>query len=201
MAGLLIILLVGIIVGVMFVKYDSRDKDGWEPFFIKEGSHYSVRSNRPFPIPFKLALHSGALRFTAMFGEGCDKTYTANWDSINKLYGVSYGVDPHYRSVRVGWRYNPIKEEIELFVYAYSKGIRQAPKYLFSVQLHEEAHFTMFRTKNNIVVVEGRPEGGKVVTEAVAGIDKPAIAFKLWPYFGGKYPAPKSMKIFIRCNS
>lgn len=196
-----LILIVIVVVGLgMFIKHDSTTSEGWEIFLIKKNRHYSLRVNRPFPTPFKIAMHRGSLRFTAMFGHGCNYDSNDSNDlkgDINKLYGISYGLDDHYRSVRIGWRYNSNLKVIDLYVYSYIKGKREI-KHLFSVNLFEEIHFTLFRTKNNGVIIEARPDGGTVITEAVYGIDKSIWDFKLWPYFGGNVKAPNDMTIFIK---
>jgi hypothetical protein len=194
--GILLLVLIGLVVGVMFANYDSKDSKGWEAYLIKKGRHYSIRVNRPFPTPYKFSFQRGTLRFTAFFGSSCVYDSTNN-DSIHKLYGVSYGGDHHYRSVRIGWRYNSNLRVIELFIYAYVRG-KRIIKPMFNVQIEEEIQFTMFRTKNNIVVIESILENGSITVDYVAGIDKSFFEYKLWPYFGGIAKSPHDMQIFIK---
>lgn len=191
--GVFLISLIVVVFFSMMVRYKSKDPNGFEAFVIRKGCNYSIRINRPFPTKYKFRLAPKTLRFTAVFGYGCD-TIPQN-DDWNKLYGVSYGFDRHWRSMRIGWRYNSHKKLIELCMYAYSRGKREV-KYLFDVELNEEVHFVIFTT-NNSGIVEAKSDNHRVA-DKILGLDAHVARFMLWPYFGGDQPAPDKMTIFIK---
>ncbi len=187
------ILLVSVFIVIciwIYIKSSKIDK-GYTVFNISKGKHYSVKENSLLPIPYKLAFAPKTLRFTAIFGAGCDYN-SINNDSINKLYGISYGFDVHWRSVRIGWRYNSNLKVIELFAYGYAKG-KRVIKFISSVAQYEEVEFIMFQNDDQVII-----EANNKITIIIPDIDKSAVRFKLWPYFGGKQAAPQNMKIFIK---
>lgn len=170
---------------------------GYTVYHILKGWHYSIRDNTFIPFPFKFSFAPKFLRFVAVFGEGCDYDDNNKGD-INKLYGVSYGIDPHWRSVRIGWRWNENLKVIELFAYSYVKG-KRVVKFISSVALLEQIEFQIFYSAtSNAVRINARTNDDSFVNVNVDEIDRSPFRFKLWPYYGGNKPAPNYMKIFIK---
>lgn len=201
MAGLIIIIILSIIIITMVTVYDNR-WNGWQRFIIRKGRHRSIRLNRPIPIPYKVSLHFGTLRFKAFFSQGFDYDHdnemSGDDEDINKLYGLCFGFRPHKNSVRIGWRFNANLKVIEIFLYSYINGKRDIRKLFNIAGYHHEISIVMFQNRDGSVIVEARPMFGKAVTEVVDGIKRSWIKFKLWPYFGGNRTAPENIHIFIR---
>lgn len=86
---------------------------------------------QPFSIP--AAINNMELEFE--FTESCKYVLPGDeQDDINKLCGFAFGLMPknwggnwirpaHWNSMRIGWRWNPKIEKIELFFYWYENGI------------------------------------------------------------------------------
>lgn len=193
MLGTGIIMTILIIIIVM-ISVRRRSDDRWAVYLIKKGNHKSESSLSLFPTTLKVGLAPKTIRLSAMFCDGCDYDNDIVGDSINKLYGVSYGFDHHYRSVRIGWRSNYNLKVIELFIYAYINGKRYI-KYLTSVNQYDEFYITMFHGGGKCII-EFKDSESRRVTDSVK-IDKGWINWKLFPYFGGKKPAPHNVKILI----
>lgn len=170
-------------------------QDEWLIYFIRKGKHRSESSLSLFPTTLKVGLAGKTIRFSAIFCDGCNYDDSVIGDSINKLYGVSYGFDHHYRSVRIGWRSNRKLEVIELFTYAYINGKRYI-KYLVSVKTFEQVDFTIFHN-GSLCIIELRTQDGIRVIESVR-VERGIIDWILFPYFGGKSAAPNDIKILIK---
>lgn len=171
-------------------------------YLIPKGQHYSRLDGSYLRSKYKWAFSRSSIRFTTVFGEGCnykDSNMGVDREDINKLYGMKFGFDTHYNSVRIGWRYNPSIDKIELYLYSYVIGKRVIEK-LTQVNLFEEFHCTMFLNKsNNRVIVEIKDADNKVLAVSyVPNMTNSWVKFRLFPYFGGNLPAPNKMKIFVR---
>lgn len=195
MIGTILLLSIAILIVVMAMRRHHQD-GGYDTWTIKKGKHWSRQNGALFLYKFAFAPHT--LRFEAIFGEGCNYKDKSGGD-INKLYGISYGFDNHWRSVRIGWRYNENIRIIELFSYAYVKGKREI-KWLMNCQLNESIFVTLWKEPKQPIVRISIKEGedGKAVIYAVEGIDMGWLRIMQWVYFGGTFPAPNTMKIFIR---
>ncbi len=189
-----IYLLSGILVIIIMMKLKRRkDLEGYDSYIIKKGKHFSLR-NQSF-IPYKISLAPRLLRFDVVFLAGCDYEEVSE-DDIHKLYGVNYGFDHHYRSVRIGWRYHRVYKMIELFTYAYVKG-KRVMKHLMLVKQYEDVSISMYHSHRNEVQIQV-DQGEKKALETIKGIDQAGIRFKLFPYFGGNIVAPNDIKILIK---
>ena len=78
----------------------------------------------------------------------------------------------HKNSIRIGWRYNVFNDNIDLFTYEYNKGKRTII-YMKSVKI-------------------GTPCDVSISSSKVYWFGK-----YLFPYFGGKAPAPHTIKISV----
>lgn len=192
LGGVFFLFLVLLIHSIMTLK--RKESEAYTMYTIKKGNHCSHKDE--WPLALKISLAPKVLRFTAIFSEGCAYNSNEAGDHINKLYGISYGFDHHYRSVRVGWRHNSNLGVIELFSYSYVKGERVIKK-LINVKQYEPVHFIIFRKNSTDIIIHVNDECA-TVTDVVKGIDKEGVRFKLFPYFGGNPKAPNNMKIFIK---
>tara|TARA_Y100001938_G_scaffold143057_1_gene215243 strand:- start:3379 stop:3813 length:435 start_codon:yes stop_codon:yes gene_type:complete len=92
-------------------------------------------------------------------------------EQINKLFG--FGALWHHRSsVRIGWRYSPKKDNIKLYTYKYIQGVR-FEKHFDTVKIGQ---YNKLRIKAHRSYWLGK---------------------FLFPYFGGKEPAPHDIKILL----
>lgn len=184
---------------ILMVITRNKDEKGWTTYIIKKGKHFSSRTLIGWL--WKVGFVPKVLRFSAIFADGCDyddnKLGARDREDINKLYGVSYGFDTHYRSVRIGWRYNTNLKVIELFIYSYVKG-RRFIKKILNCRLYDQIDFIIFKQEDSNVAVVKIKANGTEVEELVHGIDTDWIRFKEFPFFGGDKKAPNDMKIFIK---
>jgi hypothetical protein len=175
MEGVIIIAAVLFAILWMLSKKSQINK-GYDEYEISKGDHYSTKNDSPFKWKFGFAPKT--LRFEAIFGQGCNYEDNNSGD-INKLYGISYGLDNHYRSVRIGWKYNANLKVIEQF---------------------EPVFFTIWKLKsaNDVRLSVSDSEKTERRIDIIKGIDSETIRLKQFPFFGGNKPAPRDMRIFIR---
>jgi hypothetical protein len=139
---------------------------GLKSYTIKKGKHYSGFRFIPF---FKCKEITVAVNFT----DSC--RYLGNTvqmsEQINKLCG--FGAILHHRnSIRIGWRYDPINDKVDLFTYEYKDSERLITKF-DSVRINQTKKIRL-----------------KSLKTYYFGCYK-------WPYFGGKSPAAHDMEIKI----
>ena len=136
---------------------------------------YLIRTNR----------HYSGFRFRPFFKRDYISAYVCFTDScryygddlqlkeqINKLFGFG-AIRHHKRSYRIGWRYNANKDIIELFEYKYEYGIRFY-ELVDTMKIGQTKKLTVFSPR---YIYFGK---------------------YLFPYFGGKYPAPKNILIKLQ---
>jgi hypothetical protein len=195
MEGVIIIAAVLFAILWMLSKKSQINK-GYDEYEISKGDHYSTKNDSPFKWKFGFAPKT--LRFEAIFGQGCNYEDNNSGD-INKLYGISYGLDNHYRSVRIGWKYNANLKVIELYTYAYSKG-KRIMNHLMNIKQFEPVFFTIWKLKsaNDVRLSVSDSEKTERRIDIIKGIDSETIRLKQFPFFGGNKPAPRDMRIFIR---
>jgi hypothetical protein len=147
--------------------------------------------------PFKIALAPKKLKFKAIFAEGTDQFDKEEGD-INKLYGLSLGLDHHYRSVRIGWSYGKndlkLREDcINLFTYCYINGNLKM-NFLTSVQRFEEIQCSIDVFDDGLVSVSANN------ITANYNLDKSSfwLRFRLSPYVGGNHTFKNDCKIIIQ---
>ncbi len=100
---------------------------------------------------------------------------------INKLFGLSEGVDPHKNSSRFGWRCLGT-DKIEIFAYCYNNGVRSSQK-ITEVFLYSRYYFSLRLVDNQYIF---SVNGATVVLPRSKGF---GLKYKLWPYMGGTEPA------------
>lgn len=200
MTGIILLIIISIIIVTMIINRIRRiQRYGFELFLIRKGNHYSGI----LPSMWRFVFAKKTLRWSTIFAEGCDYRDRSGGD-INKLYGISYGLDPHYRSVRVGWRWNDNLRTIELFAYYYIKGKRKYSK-LCDVVQYSVYNFVMFHDGTHIIiqVSEATDYGEAQLSCHKIPFDKQDtwLRIQMFPYFGGNYPAPNDIKILIKHES
>ena len=157
---------------------------------IKAGKH------RPGGLHFGLNLFRSRIRHTAVFKASC-RYYLPAPDhlDINKLFGLSQGL--HWRnSARIGWRYSADLDRIELFAYAYVRGVRnfeesKTEKLLLGrVRIGEACELEILITKGSYqFYLNDLPP---VIIQRARIWN---LGYTLHPYFGGNRAAPNDIHL------
>lgn len=157
---------------------------------IKRGTHYA----RPLNLFDKLfSVGKCSADAIVKFGESCRYDIGKDQTDINKLFGISFGYH-HTNSARIGWRYVPKFDKIELTTYCYVNGERIKEKSLgfvefgktYSVQILSTTDLVRFVLDGSVRAEEKVPSSG--------------ISYPLSLYFGGNYYAPHNMYIDLNVN-
>ena len=144
-------------------------------FYIKQpiNNTYAIKKcNHYSGKRFRFFFRKRKLSATLTFHKTCryegDNQIT---EQINKVVGFG-SLNHHKNSIRIGWRYNVFNDNIDLFTYEYNKGKRTII-YMKSVKI-------------------GTPCDVSISSSKVYWFGK-----YLFPYFGGKAPAPHTIKISV----
>jgi hypothetical protein len=161
-------------------------------FAISEGRH---RSNHDFVARPHLGTHvDRELSFTVTFG--ADAAYqtqsAANQSDWNKLMGLTTD-RIHQNSVRIGWRWNPRTQLVELGFYGYLDGTREMPM-LASVPLGQPIDCVLKMNDQGLFAQAGS------ATYSQSGSNGVALA-TTWilhsAYFGGDEKAPHELHVQV----
>lgn len=157
----------------------------WEPYCIEKGKHKS--RNQLAVTTDKEAAYSVVFSESCLYELGTDDQY-----DINKLFGLSDGLDHTEASVRIGWR-TGIEDSIDIFAYTrqnstiYSEQIgRVAVNSLHSYAVAIEPNRYRFRIDTYTVYMERKNRS------------RGMVRYRLWPYYGGDRAAPHSLCIMMR---
>lgn len=162
-------------------------------FEIPAGSHDSVpggiaatrvQNDLDRFLIFQLWFHADAAYLTT------DPANQADW---NKLMGLTT-LDIHGDSLRLGWRYDPVDDEIELGLYAYIHGVR-VDQYITSVAVETVHDVTLSWTED---LLSAEVDG---ISVEVAGpmAHAPRVTWVLTTtYFGGDETAPHDIHVEVR---
>lgn len=174
---------------------------------INKGNHYSIRPlSDLIKLPIKLGyIKSNSLSFDFIVGTG--SMHDPSDKSVHKLYGICFGFDPHYRSLRIGWRHVG-GGDIQLFSYVYNGGVRQSA-YLYTVSAYLSYHIRLAKLNDKEYSIElfgyahstatGTFGRVKYVTRTVnVAVGRGVLKFKLFPYYGGQKVASENVKIYIK---
>ena len=185
-------LLVGLVVLVSACvpEFLMRDSN-W--VVLKKGAH------EPFPRRNETTLiKPRLLHATVIFDNSCMYDVGSNQQDWNKLIGLGFvgakdqkiGVPPHrIDGVRIGWRWNPQTQRIELGSYAYVRGVLSSKK-LAEVKIDEPIDVDIKVDYNRKVYIV-------MDQEEISYVHDKTIAFKTGVYFGGQEVAPHDMRISI----
>lgn len=173
-----------LIIALSIVSCNKVELDGvvYKEFSIdKHKSTYDVE---------KISSHK--IEGLAKFSSSCEYLLTENIGQINKLIGLSVGLDHHENSIRIGWEFD--QGVFKLYAYWYADGVRDQ-EYLTSVVTDEKFEFTVEITDTQFYVKVNESE---FITEH--GIDKVDDTFMLYPYFGGEAEFPGSIHGDKKCK-
>ena len=195
---LLTILAIIILTIVGMIVHSNTTSKNTIAYLIKKGKHYSVRKSDWIRLPFKLGLIKGnRLEFTFMFMGACEYDQTKIGDEVNKVYGMSFGFDHHYRSIRLGWRHVG-KGDIQILAYSYSEGKRTI-SYLYTVRTYNTYRALIVKGSDQGTGISLFDGAGNLIAKTVVKVNSTSdwFKFRLSPYFGGVPVAPNDMVIYI----
>ena len=154
-------------------------------YTIQKGHHYSR------PRRFDFWWGRDFFLWHVMFLPNCRYFIEGNdvYD-INKLIGVGYLPTHHKHSARFGWRYNKVKDKIELHAYCYVNGLR-ITQFMCDVNIGSRIKISIRIDTNKYVF-----DAGSFETSIVHN-NNHQFQYLLKPYFGGNKTAPQNMTIEI----
>lgn len=189
--------------GLLFLLFSCKKEDtselknphggGGKPtqftkYTIRAGQHYCDENK------FTSTSYS-ELKFIAKFDSTAIYT-NVNPDNqldINKLYGFSdnNSLSHQQYSARFGWRWS--NNALRIFGYVYNNGVRDS-KELGTVVIGSENNYSIKVNPKSYVfslngVIDSLPRTSTTVK---------ANGYKLYPYFGGDEPAPRTTYIWIK---
>lgn len=155
-------------------------------YLIRKGHHFA-RFNISRLWPFSAHCITGTIRFSASCWHSRNEIGPTGW---NKLTGIS-GLLIHRNSGRLVWQpdFNH-SGRILIAAYVYHHGIRITEPFV-SCQVETTKEFTLMATGGIWSFGFGDNIRGIVGTT-------PFIAFKAFPYFGGRSTAPRDMIIEVK---
>jgi hypothetical protein len=180
--------------------FPSRAIAGSLPDFdarIKKGSHDDT--NLWGPRCLNLSTRTDrTVTFRAQFTASCRYRTTSSQNQLdwNKLMGITTA-RIHHNSIRLGWRYNPTTDKIDLGFYGYAKGARIMQP-ITSIDIGAWADVRLRMHRNGLEV---EVNGQKHVENRALGLSSifPTPTWVLrTAYFGGDETAPQDMLILVR---
>lgn len=134
------------------------------------------------------------------FSSSCLYRLNENYDQINKLFGFSEGYH-HWNSARIGWRCTD-GANIELLAYCYVDGVRISKTLLTCKP--DTWVFCNIQNQDSKYIFKAFNSKDKLRTAVVEKNSKwsfyslfKLFIYNLYPYFGGKIPAPRDMGIYM----
>lgn len=169
-------------------------------YIIEKGKFYAKGAfRRALNNLLKPRFSFNIISFKAFFEPNCIYTLNDIYKQLqhNKLFGVFF-IHPHFRSCRVAWR-TIDGVNIELFAYVYD----WEWKYLFKENKRQEVKIGICQPGEWIDLKIMRIKKGYlfIYKDEVIKVDANSHGLfwmNLYPYFGGKVPAPHEMTIFLK---
>jgi hypothetical protein len=136
-----------------------------------------------------LVVGNTLLRFKAKFYPNCTYKPQREPEQISKLYGISYG-QHHDCSARIGWRSNGTR--IEVLSYVYTAHEQRSFQHMAFIDVQEWHEYTIRRKGKTVSLsMDGNP------AHQFQLLAPAKIGYRLFPYFGGEFPAPHEMWIEV----
>jgi len=133
------------------------------------------------------------MKFRVWFDSSCIYTSAlpANQYDINKLYGISEGLNHQVNSARIGWRWSD--DSLRLFGYVYKDSVRYSQEIsTIPIGVPADCSIRMNGYQYDCSV------NGKHVSLPRSRNDSVATGYQLYPYFGGDETAPHLISIKIK---
>ena len=162
-----------------------------------------IKKNHHYPTPFefpKLFFNKNYLKAkkTICFDDSFKYDIDTDQTDINKMFGFSYGYH-HHNSDRIGWRYTPNKNQVEILLYSYDQK-KVIKKHITFVDLNDviKIGLTVIKdhyTKERNVIVYLYQNNSFSHFNYVFYCPSSVINYSLGWYFGGNRCAPHNIKI------
>ena len=176
---------------VLFMSCSKEiDDQGFRVFTIPEGKH---RSGSYFNHP-----NDSKIKFKFILDESAEyiSEVPRNQTDINKIYGFSDFGKSHFKfSIRIGWRYIPETDNIELCWLRHEDGVHKGetirniqPDIVYDATIDIETFWYVIVINNDTTRVIRRPKGNWGLVRR----------YYLYPYFGGNEFAPHDITIKIK---
>jgi hypothetical protein len=166
-------------------------------YLIKKGNHYCNVNifERLFAIGWKVKQFSVSFRLN----KECWWAPPRNSDDndLNKLCGISFGVNDHSNSVRFAWVPDFTQNGvIKIYGYVYDKlSSGHVSKFITSVKVDEVNSGVIKVSGNQYILTVGATSISMDNTHGDSN-----LCFRLYPYFGGNNTAPNDMTIGLEIN-
>ena len=165
--------------------------------------HFKIGKHRPRPIYwlrwFILLFNRTEIKRQVVFPFSSkyelDNGDQQDW---NKLFGISFTMDPHDGSARYGWAYNPEKQRFELSAYCYLNGEQVMehlcdciPNLAYDCHLiitREDYKFRVYRKSDMAVMCSAEFSKGH----------RRRNGYLLGPFFGGNQAPKKLLTIQLK---
>lgn len=158
----------------------------------------------PFPIPsINKTIFDTTKQVT--FNKSIKYYLDTDQSDVNKLFGFSYGFH-HYQSDRIGFRYNPLMDVVEIVLYSYVQGKRIPTIHLvnlnyldkefetFAICLHVETYDTCRKVQ---ITLWDKDNHATTITKMFPHTKK-FFQYTLGGYFGGNRKAPQKITINVK---
>lgn len=162
---------------------------------IKSGHHYPT----PFIFPKLYSKNNLEINTTVSFDDTAKYDIGKDQTDINKLLGFGYNLH-HLNSDRIGWRYVPSKDKIELLLYSYNRKER-VKKHICYVDINEEISINFYvEFKKGFRYVYSKITTNEKIYYTKAKFHKPIIVllYGLSLYFGGNIAAPHDINVYLK---
>lgn len=162
---------------------------------IKSGHHYPT----PFIFPKLYSKNNLEINTTVSFDDTAKYDIGKDQTDINKLLGFGYNFH-HLNSDRIGWRYVPSKDKIELLLYSYNRKER-VKKHICYVDINEDVLINFYvEFKNGFRYVYSKITTNKKIYYTKAKFHKPimVLLYGLSLYFGGNIAAPHDINVYFK---
>jgi hypothetical protein len=171
----------------------GNSKDAQLKQFVIRANHHSPENRR--------AIFQTSREFTiiSMFDPSCLYSFPDSHDrlAINKIFGYSFGFNPHFNSFRIGWRCRDTL--IEILAYWYIGHQRHdsllfctEPGKRFFINVKLDVEKAMIRYQ-----VEDMPYEIQEVCYNPERFHLKKWGYVNYPYFGGLRKAPHDMKLYL----
>ena len=121
---------------------------------------------------------------------------TVDDEDINKLFGVSFGVNGvHKNSFRIGWKPSKYRNNIDLYAYYYNNEGKHTSEFLTTVFTSYHYHMAIRWDSNGMFEVD--IDGENYFMKSLS-IKKSNLKFFCRPYNGGQNRAKKNYEITIK---
>lgn len=173
-----------------------------------KGLHYGLPLGNIRP---KLNKWQHVLDVAIKFDDSIRYDLGKDQNDVNKLLGVSYGLNHHYQSDRVGFRYSKDQDKVELVLYSYILGKRVPTRSIGFYEINKEYYITLYVSvsdnKRKVLVTVNDNEVTWIPEENLTEFatefchEPKKLSWITLPYFGGNRRAPHKITIdILKCR-